>query len=109
MSKDSFNIKGEVETTCAYTLEKFAYPYDIKETIELNNDEKDDFIIDSNEIDVDEMVITLIVSHIPFKLVKPGAKLPNSGDGYRVIKEEDAEKEKKASPFDVLDDLEFEE
>ena len=46
----SFKIKGEVETTCAYTLEKFAYPYDIKETIELNNDEKDDFIIDSNAL-----------------------------------------------------------
>ena len=105
----SFNIKGEVKTTCAYTLEEIPYFYQVKETIELNGGEDDEFDITNNEIDIDEMLITLIVSNVPFKVVKEGATLPDDGDGYRFISEEDAAKEKKASPFDVLDNLEFDE
>ena len=102
----SFRIKGEVVTTCAYTLEEIPYQFNVKEVIELNEDEDDEYDIINNEIDIDEMLITLIVSNVPMKVIKKGATLPKSGDGYRVISEEDAEKERKASPFDVLDDLE---
>ena len=103
-----FDIKGEVLTTCSYTLEEFLYPYHIKQDIEINEDENDEFDIIDNNIDIDEMLITLIISHIPFKLVKPGAKLPSDGEGYRVLSEEDALKEKKKNPaFDILDELEF--
>ena len=105
----SFNIKGTVLTTCAYTLEEIPYNYSIKETIELNEDEDDEFVITNNEIDIDEMLITLIVNNVPFKVVKKGAKLPSSGDGYTVISEDDKLKERKSSPFDVLDDLEVDE
>ena len=104
----SFNIKGEVKTTCAYTLEEIPYQYHVKDTIELDG-EDDDFDIVNNEIDIDEMLITLIVSNVPFKVVKEGASLPSSGDGFRFLSEEEANKEKKSSPFDVLDDLEFDE
>lgn len=103
----SFNIKGTVLTTCAYTLEEIPYDFKVKETIELNESEDDEFDIIDNVIDIDEMLITLIVGNVPFKVVKKGASLPSSGDGYRVIKEEDAEKERKPSPFDVLDNLEI--
>ena len=104
----SFNIKGTVMTTCAYTLEEIPYDYKIHEIIELNGDENDDFDIDNNIIDIDEILITLIVSNVPFKVVKKGAKLPSSGDGYRVINEDETNKERKPSPFDVLDDFDFE-
>lgn len=103
----SFNIKGEVTTTCAYTLEEIPYNYQVKESIELAGNEDDEFDIINEEIDIDEILITLIVSNVPMKVVKKGAKLPLSGDGYRVLSEEEAKKEKKASPFDVLDDLEL--
>ena len=102
-----FDIKGEVKTTCAYTLEEIPYNYKVKETIELNGDSEDEFDVIDNQIDIDEMLITLIISNVPFKVVKPGASLPSGGEGYRVISEEDAAKEKKASPFDALDDLEL--
>lgn len=106
-----FKIKGEVITTCAYTLEEIPYEYNISDVIELNSNEDDEFEIKNEEIDIDEMLITLIVENIPFKVVKEGAKLPNSGDNYRFISEEEALKEKeemkKPSPFDVLDDYEF--
>lgn len=103
----SFNIKGEVMTTCAYTLEEIPYSYHVKETIELADNEEDEFEIINNQIDIDQIVITLIVSNVPMKVIKKGAKLPSGGDGYRVLSEEDAKKEKKSSPFDVLDDLEL--
>ena len=94
-------------TTCAYTLEEIPYSYHVKETIELADNEEDEFEIINNQIDIDQIVITLIVSNVPMKVIKKGAKLPSSGDGYRVLSEEDAKKEKKSSPFDVLDDLEL--
>ena len=102
----TFSIEGTVLTTCAYTLEEIPYHYQIKETIELNDSEDDEFAITNNEINIDEILITLIVNNVPFKVVKEGATLPSSGEGYSVITEEDKLKEKKSSPFDVLDDLE---
>ena len=106
----SFKIKGTVLTTCAYTLEEIPYDYSVKEIIELDGGEDDEFDINGNIIDIDEMLITLIVSNVPFVVIKEGAELPASGDGYRVISEEEAEKEKKKpSAFDVLEDMDFDE
>ena len=104
-----FKIKGEVKTTCAYTLEEIPYEYNISDVIELTGNEDDEFEIKNEEIDIDEILITLIVSNIPFKVVKEGATLPSDGDGYRVITEEEAEQERKPSAFDVLDDFDFDE
>ena len=103
----SFKIKGEVMTTCAYTLEEIPYQYSVKETVELAGNEDDEFEIINETIDIDEILITLIVSNIPMKVVKKGAKLPSNGEGYQVMSEEEANNKKKASPFDALDDLEL--
>ena len=103
----SFQLKGEVMTTCAYTLEEIPYQYNIKESVELAGNEDDEFEIINEIIDIDEILITLIVSNIPMKVVKKGAKLPSNGEGYQVISEEEANNKKKASPFDALDDLEL--
>lgn len=103
----SFSLKGEVMTTCAYTLEEIPYQYQIKETVELAGNEDDEFEIINETIDIDQILITLIVSNIPMKVIKKGAKLPSNGEGYRVLSEEEALKEKKASPFDALDNLEL--
>ena len=103
----SFSLKGEVMTTCAYTLEEIPYQYNIKESVELAGNEDDEFEIINETIDIDEILITLIVSNVPMKVVKKGAKLPSNGDGYQVMSEEEANSKKKASPFDALDDLEL--
>ena len=103
----SFHLKGEVMTTCAYTLEEIPYQYNIKESVELAGNEDDEFEIINETIDIDEILITLIVSNVPMKVVKKGAKLPSNGDGYQVMSEEEANSKKKASPFDALDDLEL--
>ena len=103
----SFKIKGEVMTTCAYTLEEIPYQYSVKETVELAGNEDDEFEIINETIDIDEILITLIISNVPMKVVKKGAKLPSNGDGYQVMSEDEANERKKASPFDALDDLEL--
>ena len=104
-----FNINGEVKTSCAYTLEEIPYQYKISDVIEFTGSEDDEFQIKNEEINIDEILITLIVSNIPFKVVKDGATLPNSGDGYRFISEEEAELEDndKPSVFDILEDWDF--
>ena len=105
-----FNINGEVKTTCAYTLEEIPYQYKISDVIELTGSEDDEFEIRNEEIDIDEILITLIVSNIPFKVVKEGASLPSDGDGYRFVTEEQAEEEaqqERRSAFDILDDFDF--
>ena len=108
-----FKINGEVETTCAYTLEVIPYQYKISDVIELTGSEDDEFEIHNEEINIDEMLITLIVSNVPFKVVKPGATLPSDGDGYRFLTPEQAQKEQeeadrdKPSAFDILDDWDF--
>ena len=104
----SFRIKGEVKTTCAYTLEEIPYFYQVDETINLSGGEDDEFDIVNNEIDIDEILITLIVSNVPFKVIKEGAKLPEDSEDYSFNKEITLEGEDKTpSPFDVLDGLEF--
>lgn len=99
-----FDIKGEVTSSCAYTLEDILYPIDIHETINITGEEDDEFTFDSDILDLNEIIITLIVYSVPMKLVKKGASLPKDGEGYRFIDKE----EKKSSPFDVLDDLDIE-
>ena len=106
-----FIIEGEVKTSCAYTLEEIPYKYKISDVIELTGGEDDEFEIKGEEIDIDDILITLIVSNVPFKVVKEGATLPSSGEGYRFISEEEAEEEaaqqEKPSAFDILDDFDF--
>ncbi|MGM9873529.1 MAG: YceD family protein [Bacilli bacterium] len=107
------HIKGLAIVPCAYTLEDVDYPFDVKEELTYKVFYKDDeedssfYPITSSEIDVDEAVLSLVITSIPFKVIKKGAKLPKEGKGYRFLTEEEylKEKEKKSSPFDVLDSL----
>lgn len=107
------NIKGNAIVPCAYTLEDVSYPFNIKEELFYKQDIADDdtsfYPLTSNEVDIDEAVLSLLISSIPFKVIKKGAKLPKSGNGYRFLSEDDylKEKENKSSPFDVLDDLDL--
>ena len=60
--------------------------------------------------DIDPYVLSLVVSEIPAKIVKKGAKLPEDGSGYRVLSEEEYNKEqenKKDSRWDALDKIEL--
>lgn len=111
----TLSLKANVTLQCSYTLEHFDTV--IKGNDELhfapNKDEDEDCIeYKGNSIDLDEYIFNLLSASIPLSPKSPNAKAPSSGKGYRVISDEEYQKEKEESgnsQFDVLKDLEFDE
>ena len=112
----TLNIKADVTASCAYTLEDVPYKVNVNEKLYFSSDEMDqdseDIIYEpGNKIEMDHYVFSLIIASVPHNIHKKGAKLPENGNGFRVMSEEDYLKEKaskkKNSPFDALDDLDL--
>lgn len=107
------NIACVVLTTSAYTLKDLDYEVKIKDELSFtdNEDLADAYFYEKlPQIDLDDYIFSLIVAHVPTKAVGKDEKLPSSGDGYRVLSEDEFyndKKRKKSSPFDVLDGLEI--
>ncbi len=102
---------ANVIAACSYTLEDVPLKVKFKEDFffsdEKNFLDKTDYE-PNNIIDLDPYIIALICAAVPHNLVKPGASLPRSGKGYRVLTEEQyfSEKSKKRNTsFDILDTL----
>lgn len=108
-----FHIKAKVTAVCSYTLEDVPLDLDFHDELEFSDmDLPDDSLIyePNRIIDLNPHILSLIFSKIPIKVIKPGAKLPENGDGYMVKTEEDYLKEKsgkKNSAWDVLDSVEI--
>lgn len=103
-------IKAKVIGVCAYTLEDVEVPIDIKDELNFTDDENDEacYYAPETVIDLDDYLLALILANVPCKVVKPGAKLPENGDGYRVLTEDELVKErenKSDSRWSALDDL----
>ena len=106
------NLKAEVVTPCSYTLEDVDFVVKTKDEIDFTDsplDESEDdgtlVYIDGVLIDLKPFVYSLIVTSIPPKVVKKGAKLPTG-----VITSDEYEKqlEDKADPrWSMLDDLDL--
>lgn len=107
------NIKTTVIGICSYTLEDVEIPMQITDNIEFSNEIEDDetiFFEPNNIFEIDEYILSIIISEVPSKIVKKGAKLPENGNGYRVLTEEEYEKEqqnKKDPRWNKLDDLDL--
>lgn len=90
-------IKTKVIAACAYTLEDVELKYNIKDVLYFSDNEEDSescFYEPNPIIDLDPYILGIIFSEVPVKVVKKGAKLPDSGKGYRVITEDELLKEK---------------
>ncbi len=110
-----FQIKAHVIAVCSYTLEDVPMDLEFTDELEFTNvDYQDDEMIyePENIIDMDPHILSLIFARIPIKVIKPGAKLPENGNGYSVLTEEQflAEKSgKKNSAWDILDTVKLDE
>ena len=99
------NISCTVLTTSAYTLKDLDYEVKIKDELYFtdNKDLEDAYFYEKlPQIDLDDYIFSLIIANVPTKVVGKDEKLPESGDGYRIISEEDFYNEKtnkKSSPF----------
>ena len=104
-------VECDITGACSYTLEDVPLHLKFKDSLEFSNEIEDDediFFEPKPIFDVDPYILGLIIASIPTKIIKKGAKLPNSGAGYRVLSEEDyrKEKEKKKDPrWSKLDDI----
>jgi len=108
----NFNFKCKLEVFSSLTFEPFIYNHKFNEDLQFTNDEKycDDEIIfvDNDELNLDEIVYSLIITTLPIRLVKKGEKAP-SGEHFRVLSEDEYLKEKSSqgNPFDKLKDLDL--
>jgi uncharacterized protein len=71
----SLDIKCELTMTCAISLEDVLYPLDFHtdEIFKTENNDGDDVNLVTNEINLDDVVLSNIIMRIPMKVVKDGA------------------------------------
>ena len=111
----TMEVKVECDITgvCSYTLEDVPLHLKFKDSLEFSNEIEDDediFFEPKPIFNLDPYILGLIIASTPTKIIKKGAKLPDSGKGYRVLSEEDYQKEKaekKDSRWSKLDDIEL--
>ena len=108
----NIKIKADVIGVSSYALEDIPLKIDISTSLSFSFLEEDEDVIhiDSPIFELDQYILDLIVAEVPLTLVKKGAKLPSSGDGYRVLSEDEYNKEqenKKDSRWSALDDIEL--
>ena len=109
----SINGEADVIASCAYTLEDVPLHVNFKDTLYFSSEvmgSQECYFEPGVEIDLDPHILALILAEVPHNITKDGASLPKSGEGYRVLSEEEYEKErqhKKNSAVDILDTIEF--
>lgn len=107
------NIKSEVIGVCSYTLQDVPLNVSVNEHIEISNEVSDDediYYEKENIFSIDPYVLSIIVSEVPLVIIKEGATLPNDGDGYRILDEDEyleEQKNKKDERWSKLDDIDL--
>ena len=106
------HIKSLVIGVCSYSLEDVEINLNINDEITFsdNEDDEDTYYSKDMLIDLDEYILGILLAHIPVKIVKKGAKLPKDGKGYRVLTQDEYEKEKEKEVdhrWDALDNIEI--
>ena len=108
-------LKAKVILQCSYSLQNFETEITGSDELHFapSKDEDDDCIeYKGTSIEMDQYIFNLLSASVPISPKAPNAKAPKSGNGYRVLSEDDFLKEKEEegnSQFDALKDLEFDE
>ena len=108
----SLAVKGVATLSDSRTLEEFEEPFDFEDEFALLRDPSDEaegYVFPENVIELSDVVFCAIHSHLPLCPHKKDSPLPESGEGYRVLREEEMEPLENASPFDALADYDPEE
>ena len=106
----SLEVSATAKLSDSRTLEAFELPISFEDEFALlrsPEEEEEGYLFEENNIDLFDVVFCAIHTHLPLCPHKPGSELPTSGEGYRVLTEEELslEPEDKPSPFDVLADF----
>ena len=109
----NLSIKAKVTLQCSYTLKNFETMVEGSDELHFapSKDEDEDCIeYSGTSIEMDQYIFNLLSASVPLSPKAPNAKAPKSGNGYRVISEDEFLKEKEEhgnSQFDALEGLEF--
>ena len=92
----AIHIDAVVIGVCSYSLEEVELKLKIDDEINFSDDENDEdcYYQKSPIIDMDEYLLGILLANVPVRIIKKGAKLPKDGQGYRVLNQDDYEKEK---------------
>lgn len=105
-----FQIDSNLTLISSYSLKEFDKDFSVDDTLYFTDEEEcasEDTLLVKNEIDIDNIVYSLLVTSLPIKLYADDEKVIK-GNGYRVLKEgEEDEENEESSPFDVLKDIEL--
>lgn len=111
----SFSIQAIlslIDTRDGTVFEKEIHLKDEVDVMEKEDDVGDGHLMPGSSIDLDFLALSIIVSSLPLRIVRPNSKLPSGGEGYRVYREEDFVREQnnagKQSAFDSLKDIDLE-
>lgn len=97
----------------AYTLEPLPYKLDFEDEltfISKNDGETEGIVAPQYQIDLDKYILQGIIASLPLRIIKKSSSLPSSGKNYRVLTEEQLQKEKSKNidpRFSALDDVKF--
>ena len=111
----TLSLKARVVLECSYSLQHFETTISGSDELHFapSKEEDEDCIeYKGTSIDLDPYIFNLLSASVPLSPKAPNAKTPSSGNGYRVLTEEEFLKEKEEtgnSQFDALKDLEFDE
>ena len=107
-------VEADVVLQCSYTLKPFPSHLCEEDEINFSSYEEDDGgdmqYYKGNVIDLDEYIYNLLSAAVPTSPRAPGAKLPSSGNGFRVLSDQEYQHEKEESTdprFDALKDIEI--
>ena len=103
-------INALIIGVCSYTLEDVELKLKINDELNFTDDEQDEdnYYEKDNIIDLDPYILGILLANVPMKIVKKGAKLPDDGKNYRVLSEDEYNKEKENSHdsrWDILDSV----
>lgn len=100
-------IKCDVVGVCIYTLEDANLHLDFSDTLTFSDDPDDETNLYEKEVkfSIDDYVLTLILNQVPVKIKKEGASISKSGDGYRILTEEEYLKEKQNNKNPIWNSL----
>ena len=111
----TISLKAKVVLECSYSLKHFETTISGEDELHFapSKDEDEDCIeYKGTSIELDQHIFNLLSASVPLSPKAPNAKTPSSGNGYRVLSEDEYLKEKEETgncQFDALKDLEFDE
>jgi uncharacterized metal-binding protein YceD (DUF177 family) len=104
----TFHITAKLLVEDSRDAALFHKSLEIKESADILDEEDnagEGLIVNGSEIDLDELALRLIVSSLPIKLTRDESPLPKSGKGFRVLSEDEYQKEKQEQGNPAFDSL----